>query len=144
MCGTGPQHRFRLNAALTKAESAWIILKYGEVKSLILLRRAYRQHFHPNNPKRVPALSTFLKLNTRCKDHASVQTVTPPGKEQVCEEANTRVRVFFQRRPKAHIRVASEQKSVDYPQVTCEAMDFLRSKFPGSQTTTGPPYSPDL
>ena len=82
MCGTGPQHRFRLNAALTKAESTWIISKYGEVKSLILLRRAYRQHFHPKNPKRVPELSTFLKLINRCTDHASVQTVTPPGKEQ--------------------------------------------------------------
>ena len=37
MSGPSPLRRFRVNTVFTKEESVWIILKYGELKKIILV-----------------------------------------------------------------------------------------------------------
>ena len=109
MCGPSPKHKFRLNVPFSKKESTWIIFKFGEVKSVILVRRAFRQHFFPQNPRKVPKHQAFLNLINRFSESSSLRPVSPPGKVEVSVDDITRVKEFFNRRPKAHIRLASDQ-----------------------------------
>ena len=37
----------------------WIIHKFGELKSEILILRAFRKEFYPNNPRKVPKRYAF-------------------------------------------------------------------------------------
>ena len=40
----------------------WIIYKFGELKSDILVLRAFRKEFYPNNPRKVPKQYAFHRL----------------------------------------------------------------------------------
>ena len=43
----------------------WIIYKYGELKSVLRVMRAYRKQFHPKNPKSVPSEASFYRVLNR-------------------------------------------------------------------------------
>ena len=48
----------------TVEERKWIILKFGEVKSPILVRRSFQKHFPKANHKNVPDVKQFVRVLT--------------------------------------------------------------------------------
>ena len=40
----------------------WIIYKFGELKSEILVLRAFRKEFYPNNPRKVPKRYALCRM----------------------------------------------------------------------------------
>ena len=105
-----PARRSRLVTPFTKEQSSWVIIKYGEVKSHILVRRAFRNKFFPENPRQVPALMAFSRLISRFEKDAAIRPQAPSGtsptydRKQDCQK----VKMFFRNKKKAHIREASQ------------------------------------
>lgn len=68
----------RKNSPFTKEKETWIILKFGELKSLTSVRRLFRKEFNMN-PKDLPTCKTFSRVIERFKETGNVQPRKSPG-----------------------------------------------------------------
>ena len=101
-----PLTRFRLDSPFTAQQSTFIILKYGELKSVVSVMRAFRKEFYPNNPRYVPNRKIFERVVQRFKSNASVRPNLSLGSPPSTAQDIARVKNFFLRNKKAHIRQA--------------------------------------
>lgn len=109
-----PKRKFRINFPFTKKESTFIIFKYGECKSISKVRRAFRMAFFPTNPRKVPKLTAFHRVVDRFKTDASVRPKISPGSPPMSDDDIRRVKSFFTRNKKAHIRQAVQDLNLSF------------------------------
>lgn len=114
---SSPVRHFRKDSPFSKEQASWIIPKFGEIKSLSKLRRAFRRKFFPKNPRCVPDLKAFQRLVTRFDASAAVRPPTPPGPNAATDEDVERVKEFFETHPETHVREASENLGMSYGKV---------------------------
>jgi len=63
-------------------QKKWIIYKFGELKSEILVLRAFRKEFYPNNPSKVPKQTAFHRL-IQGFNHRGTIAETKRGKKPI-------------------------------------------------------------
>ena len=84
-----PYRRQRADAPFTAEQEAWLILEYGAVKNITVLRRHFQQHFKITSRK-VPRYSAFKRLVERfiaTKPHKTVPLTDThkEGRVQFCD-----------------------------------------------------------
>ena len=98
-CSSNPVRHSRQNSPFSNDETSWVILKFGEIKNLSDVRRAFRLEFLPKNPRGVPQLKTFKRL-VRCFETSGVTCpLTPRGRTAETAEEVERVKKFSKINP---------------------------------------------
>ena len=101
-----PIRKFRLDSPFSKEKSAYILSMFHETKSLSKVIRGYRKKFFPTNPRNVPQRNTFQRLLDRFETETSVRPIMSVGRAPVTPEDVDRVKQYFRRNKKNHIRQA--------------------------------------
>ena len=114
---SSPCRSFRRNSPFSKEQASWIVLKYGELKSLTQVRRAFRLHFFRDSNRNVPNLLAFNRLIQRFKVTASVRPAKTPGRAPPPPDEVQKVEQFFTEHPKAHIRLAAKKLGMSFGKV---------------------------
>ena len=109
-----PKRSFRLNSPFSKEQCTFIIFEYGRLQSLKMVQRAFRKKFFPKNPRKVPKLHAFSRLVERFQKDAAVRPKTTPGSPETSAEDVQRVKSFFLRNKKAHIRQAVHELDLSF------------------------------
>ena len=81
----------------------WIIYKFGELKSEILVLRAFRKEFYPNNPRKVPKRYAFHRLIQEFNHQGTIAEIKR-GKKPIPLDEIQKVELYFQTNCRAHIR----------------------------------------
>ena len=108
---------FRGDSTFTVEQSKFIILKWGELKCLASVRRAFASKFHAKSPRKVPHKMAFKRVIDRFEASASVRPMVPAGLPPLSPDSIAQVRDFFSRNPKAHIRQAVAELGMSFGQV---------------------------
>ena len=84
-----PKFSFRTDSPFDAQQSAFIILKYGELKNVALLvRRAFGTKFYPRHPRMLPHRGQFKRVIDQFLESGSVRPTVPVGIEgRICPEA---------------------------------------------------------
>ena len=99
-----------LSSPFTKEQVSWTILKYGEVRNIKKVQRAFRLRFCPQRPKDTPNYMAFKRLVDRFEtDGGQTRPKTPPGKATVTQQDIEAVEQFFTMNKKAHLREAARE-----------------------------------
>ena len=98
--GGDPVYR-RKNSPFSKDESTFIIFQFGKLESLTAVRRAFRTKFSPTNPKAVPNLKAFQRIEDRFVKSGSIKPQASTGRIGYSDEDVQRVKTFFQDNEKA-------------------------------------------
>ena len=114
---SSPYRRLKSNSPFTKEQASWIVLKYGELKSLTRVRRAFRLNFFRDKSRKVPDILAFKRLVQRFKESGSVRPVQTPGRAPLPPDDVRRVNQFFTEHPKAHIRLAATSLGMSFGKV---------------------------
>ena len=109
-----PKRSFRLNSPFSTEQCAFVIFEYGRLQSLKLVQREFRKKYFPKNPREVPRLMAFHRLVERFKKDAAVRPKVTPGPPGTSAEDVQRVKSFFQRKKKAHIRQAVQELNLSF------------------------------
>ena len=93
--------------AFSPEQLTWVIFKYGELKSIIKVMRAYRKEFVPKNRKDMPSRGAFKNaidrfVSTGGNAKQKERLVNPIPDEQIKQ-----VEEYFKEHDDAHIREAS-------------------------------------
>ena len=96
----------RKNSPFTEEQHTFIILKYGELGNVTLVRRAFGSRFFPKNPREVPDRKQIQRVVTRFLTSGSVNPAKSVGKPSTSEQDVMAVKEFFIRNPRAHLRAA--------------------------------------
>ena len=118
----GPKRSFRFNSPFSTEQCAFVIFEYGRLQSLKLVQREFRKKYFPKNPREVPRLMAFHRLVERFKKDAAVRPKVTPGPPGTSAEDVQRVKSFFQRKKKAHIRQAVQELNLSF----CKIWKILR------------------
>ena len=110
----GPKRSFRFNSPFSTEQCAFVIFEYGRLQSLKLVQREFRKKYFPKNPREVPRLMAFHRLVERFKKDAAVRPKVTPGPPETSAEDVQRVKSFFQRKKKAHIRQAVQELNLSF------------------------------
>ena len=65
-----------LTSPFTFEERKWIILKFGELKSATLVRRAFQKQFPKSSPRDVPNRKQFQRVLEQFNGSGDVKTIT--------------------------------------------------------------------
>ena len=106
-CSSSPVRHSRHNSPFSHDEAGWVILKFGEIKNLSDVRRAFRLEFFPKNPRGVPQLKAFERLVMRFETSRATRPLTSRRRTAGTAEEVERVKEFFEDQPNAHVRKAS-------------------------------------
>ena len=98
--------KMRKNSPFTEEQQTFIILKYGEVGSISQVKRAFGTRFHPKHPRNAPSFCQIQRVVDRFLTTGSVNPSSPPGLPPTLEGDITRVKNYFDRNPRAHLRAA--------------------------------------
>ena len=113
-----PIRRFRLNSPFDKPKSQFIITKFLETRSLVMVMRAYRKKFCPKSPRSVPGKLSFMRLLQRFEDDASVRPISPLGKSKEKDATSAEniaiVKDYFKNNKQAHIRQSVGDLGLSY------------------------------
>ena len=109
-----PRKGFRVDSPFSKEQSAFIIFEFGRLQSLKLVQREFRKKYFPQNPRQVPRLNAFLRLVDRFKKEAAVRPKVTHRSPQISDADVQRVKSFFQRNKKAHIRQAVQEMNLSF------------------------------
>ena len=137
-----PKRSFRLNSPFSTEQCAFVIFEYGRLQSLKLVQREFRKKYFPKNPREVPRLNAFHRLVERFKKDAAVRPKVTPGPPETSAEDVQRVKSFFQRKKKAHIRQAVQSSAkTKAPRCLCPMSDASEEggvlpTFPLTTTTS--------
>ena len=112
-----PNRRFKSNSPFSREQASWIVLKYGELKSMTRVRRAFRLHFMSDRHREVPTKTAFHRLVRRFKMTGSLRPITSPGRAQPTADEVKKVEQFFTKNPTAHVREASRQLRMSFGKV---------------------------
>ena len=84
----------------TPEQETWIVLKYGELQSLISVRRLFRKEFKVT-PQHIPTLMAFSRVVTRFKETGCVKAQNPPGpnKTKITDENITTIKALMENYP---------------------------------------------
>ena len=72
-----PSFSFRSGSPFLTEESIFIILKFGELKNMTLVKKAFRKEFCLKNPRQVPHLTQLQRMYDRFLTVAASQPSTP-------------------------------------------------------------------
>ena len=107
-----------LSSPFTKEQMSWTILKYGEVRNIKKVQRAFRSRFCPQRPKDTPNYMTFKRRVDRFEtDGGQTRPKTPPGKATVTQQDIEAVEQFFTMNKKAHLKEAARELGVSKTKV---------------------------
>ena len=83
----------------------WIIYKYGELKSISMVMRAFRLHFHPSSHRPMPSRCAFVNL-IKCfeSNRGNAKQENKGSKSGIPDEDVKLVEQYFLR---SHLREAS-------------------------------------
>ena len=116
-CSWSPVRRSCQNSQFSHDEASWVILKFGEIKNLSDVRRAFRLELFPKNPRGVPQLKAFERLVRRFETSGATRPLTPRGRTAGTAEEVERVKKFFEDQPNAHVRKASVDLGMSFEKV---------------------------
>ena len=74
-----PKFSFRTDSPFDAQQSAFIILKYGELKNVALVRRAFGTKFYPRHPRMLPHRGQFKRVIDQFLESGSVRPTVPVG-----------------------------------------------------------------
>ena len=129
-----PIRHYKQNSPFTQEQASWIVLKFGELKKVTDVRRAFRRKFFLKHPRNVPGLKAFQRLIERFATEGSVHPIASPGTRSTPDGDVDRVRKFFDEHPDSHVRGAAEQLGISIGKV----WTILRKKLKWK------PYRPHL
>ena len=75
-----PKFSFRKDSPFNAEQSAFIILKFGELKNVALVRRAFGTKFYPQHPRMLPHRGQFKRVIDNFLESASVRPTVPVGR----------------------------------------------------------------
>lgn len=101
---------------LTCEQRKWIILKYGELKNLTEVRRAFRKHFFPKHPRKVPKICLFRRVVEKFSIRGTIHEIKREAKP-VDPNDIERVKLFFECNKKAHIRDAVRDLDISFGKI---------------------------
>ena len=130
----------RSNSPFTTEEETWIILEFGALKNILLVRRAFRIKFK-KNPKEVPLIMAFRRLVERFQQEGEVKPQVPAGRPPLSEEQVEEVRAFLKPYQQKQISVSVPFISVSLNMSVGTVWMILRKKlklFPYKPHTTIP------
>ena len=90
-----------LTSPFTFEERKWIILKFGELKSATLVRRAFQKQFPKSSPRDVPNRKQFQRVLEQFNGSGDVGEAKP--KHNVKDSVPQADNVFFQTSKKSSI-----------------------------------------
>jgi hypothetical protein len=94
----------------------WIIYKFGELKSEILVLRAFRKEFYPNNPRKVPKRYAFHRLIQEFNHRGTIAEIKR-GKKPIPLDEIQKVELYFQTNCRAHIREAVRDLNISFGKI---------------------------
>ena len=104
-------------SSFTDEQCRFIILKFGEVKSVLKVRRAFRLKYFQSSPRQVPHIRAFHRLIKKFENHGTVQHLpTPAGKRASVDDVE-KVKRFFENSPEASIRSAVAELALSYGRI---------------------------
>ena len=95
-----------------------MIFKFGELKNVKEVQRAFRLEFCPKNPRSVPNYMAFKRLLDRFEASGGhTRPASPQGPEPTKQEDITLVKEFFMNHKQAHLREASRELELSVGQI---------------------------
>ena len=125
MAPASSKFAFRKNSTFTVEQTTFIILKFGELKNITLVRRAFGTKFFPKKPYLLAKRFQFQRVIDRFLKTASASPNVHPGSNPTSQQSIQVVKDFFDRNPKAHIRQAVEELDMSF----CSVWTILRKKL---------------
>ena len=97
-----------LTSPFTFEERKWIILKFGELKSATLVRRAFQKQFPKSSPRDVPNRKQFQRVLEQFNGSGDVGEAKPKHnvKDSVPQADTDAVQEYFEVNKEAHLRDA--------------------------------------
>ena len=102
-----PKRSFNKLCAFSRDQINWIIPKFGELKNIDKVKKAFGTKFCKNNPRRVPNYMAFKRIIERFRDTGHTRPRTPPGPVQTRSGDIARVKHYFENNSMKHLREAS-------------------------------------
>ena len=124
----------RYQRHITQEQTSWTILKFGELRSLSGVRRAFRLKLFPENERNVPGRKVFHRLIERFETVGAVLLLTTPGQAPTPDVDVSRGKTFSEDNPDSHVRGAAERLGLSFGKV----WTILRKKL------NWKPYRPHL
>ena len=126
-----PRRNQRKDSPFTKDQEVWVILEYGKLNNITLVRRSYRVHFKIQ-AKKVPYFNAFKRLVTRfLSSKGQVRPQVPPGPPPISQDTVGLVKDFFmrQRRSKKPVSLISAASSLNLSKTTIWRVVRLKLKW---------------
>ena len=123
-------HRASLkNSPFTPEQVPWVILKYGELRHVMAVKRAFATKFFNKHPKSVPNYMAFKRLINRFESSGGhTRGQLPPGRPQVPQEDVDSVKEFFKDNKKSHLREASRTLGISVKKIWLILRKILKWK----------------
>ena len=86
----------------------WIIYKYGELKSVVSVMRAYRKQFYPKNPYLVPSKASFYRVLDRFEHSGGNAKPKQRSGMGLPDDHVRQVEDYFRNHNNAHLREFKE------------------------------------
>ena len=100
-------------------------MKFGELKCISAVKRAFGTKFYRGYPRKVPKLLAFKRLIDRFSNSGHTRPLAPPGSPTTSTDDIAAVRNFFKKNKKAHIRMAETRLGMSYGKI----WGILRNKL---------------
>lgn len=98
---------------------SWIILKYGELKNVSAVKRAFSTQFYKHHPREVPNYMAFKRIIDRFLESEGHTRPKVKGglKPPIPQDQITAVKLFFKQNKRAHLAEASRDLNISKSKV---------------------------
>ena len=88
------QIRMAPPSPFTKEEEKWVILEFGAVRNITMVKRSFRRHFKKYS-QNVPSFNAFKRLVGCFEDRGEVNHARPSGRTSLSQETIPSVKNFI-------------------------------------------------
>ena len=102
-----PKRSFSKLCPFSRDQINWIILKFGDLKNIDKVKKAFGTKFYKKNPRNVPNYNAFKRIIERFRDTGHTKPKTPPGPVKTRSGDIARFKQYFKNNNMKHLREAS-------------------------------------
>ena len=125
-----PKRSFNKLCAFSRDQINWIILKFGELKNIDKVKKAFGTKFYKKNPRRIPNYNAFKRIIERFRDTGHTRPRTPPGPVQTRSDDIARVKQYFESNTMKHLREASRDLGISKTSIwRILRVEILQTKY---------------
>lgn len=107
----------------------WIVYKYGELKSISMVMRAFRLHFHPTSHRPMPSRCAFVNLIKRFESNGGNAKQENKGSRRGIPDKDVKlVEQYFLDNKESHLREASRVLGMSVTKIWIILRKVLRWK----------------